>query len=452
MIRTIGYELLGPVIHRWLLGLHQYINYFDDGDTAFLFCARAGQRIRRLYDLFLSGQPGNPAMPGEMFWISRVSVCKGTFVRNRRPAVGLIAHEYAHWPMSKLVEGLLRHHPDRLDRVNLDCEKLQVHGQEFPLWLTSRTSEARVVGTYLEECATAFESYIAELMVDKRRAVLIDSGWQGSAQSMLSGGFPEYDWQGVYFGRMLAPDHDPSIASKTIGIMFERNAYDPAMPESAFALHRHIIETLLEPNGRSIEEIPAGPFKCIANRLIDTNRNEHVDYEKDRLYRHVSSYLQDHAGLQLSQVFARHQAAMGELARIIVTPTRDEARALICKDRSADFGKDLAVPVLLSDNDDRCRNADDRIRHSLWPQGQIALEYEGGVAIDLQLRAAGVVDIVSYFDPKGTKTDTKRADQAEQPSEPVVAVITRTKNRRSCSSGLPRVSRGRPFRTLFGWS
>jgi hypothetical protein len=50
----IGYDLLGPVVQRWLLALHQHLLFHDDGSTVALFCARAGVRISELYDLFLA--------------------------------------------------------------------------------------------------------------------------------------------------------------------------------------------------------------------------------------------------------------------------------------------------------------------------------------------------------------------------------------------------------------
>ena len=36
LARTIGYDLLGPVVHRWLLGLEQHIAFFEEEDAALL--------------------------------------------------------------------------------------------------------------------------------------------------------------------------------------------------------------------------------------------------------------------------------------------------------------------------------------------------------------------------------------------------------------------------------
>ena len=427
----IGYDLLGPVVHRWLLGLHQYVSYFDDGQTEFLYCARAGLRIRNLYQLFLSGYQPRAKVKGRMFWISRVAVCKGTYNREPKGALSQIAQEYANLPMSQLVGGLLRHSPERLQGLNLDRWELKAHGREFPLWLETSMAEAKAIRAYLTECGPAFESYLKDLLAGKSRAVLIDSGWKGSTQSMLTRAFPDYDWQGVYFGRILTEGHDPSIVRNVIGILFEENAYAPEVPESAFILHRHLIETLLEPNGPSIEEIPAGKFKPTADSLIAANVDEVIDKDKDAIYLQVHKYLKDHAGSPFCDIIGRHQKAMEELARIIVLPTRAEARAIHVKNRSADFGKALDVPVLLASDDSTYKDREARVRNALWTQGQIALEYNGGMAKELQLRSTNSESVVSYFDPEGSDAGpgAPQTTEATLPLKPVVAIITRTKNR-----------------------
>ena len=42
----VGYDLLGPVVQRWLLALHQHLQFHDDGSTVALFL-RAGGRPDR---------------------------------------------------------------------------------------------------------------------------------------------------------------------------------------------------------------------------------------------------------------------------------------------------------------------------------------------------------------------------------------------------------------------
>ncbi|MEM7567183.1 MAG: glycosyltransferase, partial [Pseudomonadota bacterium] len=419
----IGHDLLGPVVHRWLLGLHQYLSFFADDNTAFLHCARAGVRIDRLYRTFLEGWGGGPVSPpGSLFWVSRVLAAKGLMRRSPDRAAAVIAREYRHEPISDLLAGLLRHHPDRLSDLDLAREEHKAHGIVFPGWLHGPTPEAAALRDYLDACSDAFEAYLDGLLEGRRRVVLIDSGWQGTMQGLLAGAYPERDWHGLYFGRILSPEADEALADRAVGLLFQAEAYDPARPETAFVLHRHLIESLLEPNGPSVEEVPYGPFEDVAAPLIAANRTDALG-PQDALYAHVWRYLSNNAHLGAAEVVARHQEAMPELARRLVAPTRSEAWALAGKDRSADFGKSLDVPVLIEPDDPRFQGSDARLTHALWAGGQVALEYEGGVARDLQARAA---DLRSSADLEPPRPATP---EASPPPMPTVAIITRTKNR-----------------------
>lgn len=420
LVRHIGHDLLGPVVQRWLLGLHQYISYYDDGKTTFLFCARAGVRIEKLYHLFLEGFNGQMC-PAQMLWLSRVSACKGTFKRAKQLSAAIIAREYQHVPIAELIKGIFRYHPEVLSRLDLTLPEYKAHGTVFSGWIEGPTPAAKEMRNYFSQCHTDLDAYIKQLLVGRTRAVLIDSGWQGSMQSLLAKAFPNIAWRGLYFGRSLLPGHDVSIVNHVLGVMFEGETYRPSRPETAFVRHRHIVESLLEPNGPSIEELPGGAHDSVAKRLIELNEQEQLSKSSDALYLAVVEYLTGEGkNASITEIYARHQSAMGKLARLIVTPTREEAHALICKDRSADFGKKLVVPVLLKPNADE--SADSRIRRSLWQEGQVALEFEGGFARDTQLRLAGCADVASYFDP------SQMASTAEK-YEASVAIITRTKNR-----------------------
>lgn len=430
LTKKISFDLLGPVVLRWLLALNQYISYFDDGYTAFLYCARAGVRIRKLYECFLKGRGAGGVNP-EMFWISRLLIAKGVYScpAARERAVALISREYESQPLSELVSGLLRHQPERLRGVDLSTEPLKAHGFNFPGWLTTTDPAAVVVRSYLTECGTAFETYLNRTLNGRARAVLIDSGWQGSAQSLLRHGFPDVDWKGIYFGRILMGGHDPLIVHDVIGLLFERDVLDTSVPESAFIRHRHIIEGILEPNGPSIEEIFAEPFSTTAQAMIDRCLGEEVLPEIDSLYLEVLRYVEIHAGDTQSSIVAAHQRAMPELARIIVTPTREEALALKIKGRSADFGKVLVVPVLNVEDSGKSDHREDRIRAALWQEGQVALEFDRGIARNMQLQISGCADIDSYFDPRNEVADKTAVAPLPDLAHPKVAIITRTKNR-----------------------
>lgn len=424
LTRHIGYDLMGPVIERWLLGLHQYISYFDDGHTLFLFCARAGVRIKRLYELFLArhGLPQS-AKKMEIFWGSRVSVAKGVFRSSPEAASRVIAKEFHDQPLSYLIQSLLRHHNSLLAKIDLANPDLRAHGFNFPGWIT--TSTAKELRNYLNASSDALQNYVSGITKDYNRVVLIDSGWQGTTQSLLTEAFPTLAWKGLYFGRILTESHDPRITDDVIGILFEGEHFSRAKPETAFVEHRHLIETLLEPNGSSIDEVCGGEFEEIALRLAKSNLEEKPTLVRDPLYMLVEQYLGDsNRENSLALIYSQHECAMKELARILINPTRQEALALNCKDRSADFGKELEVPVLLDKQAENVMTADQRIERALWKQGQVALEYDGKISSEIQLRITGISNVIGYFDPNFLE-DLESNDLLK--SE--VTIITRTKNR-----------------------
>ncbi len=430
LTRRLGREVLGPVMHRWMLALHDQICQLDDGDTVFLFCARAGLRIQRLYELWLEGQELAHWAPTRMFWISRVSICKGLWARMPERTGMVFAREYYDTDMGALVRGLLRHHPNRLAGLCLDG--LPGAGG-FPDWIREKGPVQAVLRGYLRECGPALDGALADVAGAARRVVLIDSGWQGTAQSMLTQAYPERDWMGLYFGRILGPNHDPLITPDVVGLMFERNGYDPQQPASAVAAHHHVVESLLEPNGPSVEELPHVPFAEVAQGLIDANLSAPVESVADALWLETETWIATRAGDPATQVMARADAAEAELARLLITPSRDEALALVCKDRSADFGKALEVPVLIDPASPAHDDFNHRLSEALWKPGQIALEMSGNQARDAQLRSVGLEppDPHSRVPGTGTTSDTD-ADPMPEPGEsgqPQVAIITRTKDR-----------------------
>ncbi|MEM1131240.1 MAG: glycosyltransferase, partial [Pseudomonadota bacterium] len=248
------------------------------------------------------------------------------------------------------------------------------------------------------------------------------------AQSLLAASYPDKTWRGLYLGRILTPAHEPAIVPDCLGLLFEAEAWTPTRPETAIVRHRHLIEGLLEPNARSIEDPVGGPADTVVRSLIKACASVPPDGETDALYVHVRRYIEENRGQSPARILAAHTPAMAELARMILTPTREEARALAGAPRSADFGKPFKVAVLLDPSKDN-GTSDDRIARSLWPEGQIALEHPPATARDLQNRMSGCQSDASYFDPAGSTPTFPQQTRTNETTKPRVAVITRTKNR-----------------------
>ncbi len=435
MRRFIGFDVLGPVVHRWLLGLQQYIAYFDDDDTKFLFCSRAGVRILELYEIYLHGLGRKVPSSAEMFWISRIALCKGLYASDPVLATNIISREYAHGTIRDVVEGIFGSSSELRESLNLTTPDLDAEAEDLGEWLKSNSPVARVVVNYLEQSSAAFDVYLKDVLGGASRGVLVDSGWQGTGQSLLHHGCSDIEWYGLYVGRMLSPSADWVITDRVIGLLFQAERYDPERPETAICLHRHLFETLLEPNGPSVEEVVGGPCGATATAQIAANETADVSVERDPLYILVREYLQVNAGLGPAEILARYSQAATQLARILVKPNREEALALYTKSRSADFGKNIEVPVLVTDIDaedlpEKWAKRDDRIQKSLWPQGQVALEFGGKLRDDVQSRVSGLTDDIGYFDPTSELKDYKhKAGLPADEERPLVAIVTRTKNR-----------------------
>ncbi|ABX16287.1 glycosyltransferase [Burkholderia multivorans] len=426
-IHEIGYNILGPIVQRWMLGINQYINYLSTSQTKILFCARAGVRISKLYETFLENSNFHDSSQRDILWVSRISVAKGIYHRKPELTTKIISNEYAHEPIKNLIKGVLRHQQSRLSHLNLELSEYAAHGFNFPGWIQGPTPAAASMRDYFQKCGVAFDDYIRESLGDCTQAVLIDSGWQGTMQSMLNEAYPEIKWKGLYFGRILTSDFNSKIVDDIIGIIFQSEKYESQDPATAFIRHRHLIEALVEPNGPSIEEIPSGEFLGTANSLIDKNVNE-IYEDHDALFECAMDYLANEGkNASITKIISNYELAIQKAARLILHPSRDDAMALLGKERSADFGKDITVPVLRLPGHSDFATADLRIQHALWQEGQIALEYDGAMAYELQSQISGQRTIAAYFDPKSE--DQKTSGVRAHLNRPSVAIITRTKNR-----------------------
>ncbi|WP_067341805.1 glycosyltransferase [Stappia indica] len=432
--KRLGYDVIGPIVHRWLLGLHQYIAYYDDGQTQYLYCARAGVRIKKLLDIYFSRRGLALSAPGEVFWISRLSVCKGVFAFSESEAAEVIAGEFERVPLSDLLRALLKNAPEILAKIDLAHESLRAHGTNFPGWIRGSSADASLLRGYLSECSDCFKNYLDELTRNKKRILLIDSGWQGTAQKLLDSAFVDLEWRGAYIGRMLQEKFRSNILHNVFGILFENDVFDPRQPATVISIHRHLFETMLEPNGPSIEEIPGGRYGSAVEGAIRDNLNEKIDPYLDQIYMGVEQYIEENAAIPLSEILSRYEDTLPRLSQLLAYPTPLEARALICKDRSADFGRSTKVPVIVT-SEENSDTSEVRISKAIWKQGQIALEYpDDAIRRDIQQRALGLSGADSYFHPSTEQEITW--DHGCDPTNTLsnshvasVAIITRTKNR-----------------------
>jgi glycosyltransferase involved in cell wall biosynthesis len=411
-------------MHHWMLTIDQFVNFYKDGNTEFLFCSRAGGRIKRLYDIYLDLEEQPDKSPGKVFWTSRIAACKGAFYRTPLECAEFLAKEFSATTLHDLLGCLLRQQPELCRQINWDDEDLAWSGGEFVEWLQKKTANVQVLLDYFVECEAAFKEQITVALAGRRRAVLIDSGWQGTTQWLLSGAYPEIEWRGLYFGRSMSVARDEPFTDQVIGTLFQADDYDQAAPETAIVHFRHLIESLLESPGPSIEEIAAGKFRNVAAELIAQNlENFRID-TGDPLFDSTCRYIRDQnrVGASLATIVRRYQAAVPQFERLVLFPTADEAIALGERNRSDGFGRELSLQIVRKGEAFADEHPDDRLARSLWKPGQIAVEFSPPEASERQKAWLASMGKVASLSPIHRLAEDNQALQK-------VAVITRTKER-----------------------
>ncbi len=413
---NFGRDNLGPAIAEYLQDLENTLHYFSKNKNAkILFCARAGVRIRTALSVFC-GRTGR-SLPDswENFWVSRIMIAKGIWTRTPEDAAELFDKEYKHLPLKAACVSIAAGGKGQPVQEMPYSRKPSKVGKA----LLKDKPRTRAAVDHLKQQSELFQDYVSGLVGDHESAVLVDTGWLGTSQSLLRRGFPEYRWFGAYFGLSAVEQHaeDRSHWADAIGLVFQADQVDPAKPETCVIEHRHMIEDLFEPNGPSIESFERDSSGDLVAVGAAENLGELVNIETDPLFAGVLEHLSA-APTDPAQVTAAAQAAWKRLQKFVLTPTLEDTKFYQNTTRSADFGKTLSVPVLKFKEDGDTAN--NRIAQALWKAGQIAVEYTDGMANTVQRRRFGL-DFNWQIEKKQT--------QVQDPNQPKVAIITRTMDR-----------------------
>lgn len=418
---TFGRDDLGPAIAGYLQRLHATILAFEQEHGArTLYVSRAGIRIRRALDTFVRATRLQPPATGEYFWVSRIIVARGVW--NRRPdaAIEVLAKEYKHINLPEFVRGMFRFAPSGA-KLNPVDPSLVGNGADLERFLKSGSKIAEVVLTLFRHQSLLLEGYVKQLLGTGGAALLVDTGWQATAQTLLAKAYPEYEWWGAYFGRTGSSTSDRSEWHRALGLVFESDTFDPKRPQTSPNLNLHLIEYLFEPKGESIawlaQEERGGQIIApgAPGILADAPTRDH-----DPMYVGVLDYLSSlREGIPIAEIRAAEAAAWSRIATKLVHPTKDDLAIFENVTRSADFGRDARVP-LLPKPESRFEgdSPDRRIQDSLWPCGQATVEYPPDIARALQKRLGGdlkAAEVPATLAPKRTR--------------PAVAIITRTMDR-----------------------
>lgn len=427
-----GYELMGPVVHYYLAQLDIHMDYLSKYHNAkFLFTLRAGARIKRLFDIY---KPDH-SLDWDYFSGSRIMVCKGIYHTNPQLAISEILKNFNHASLREVIKSIFK---SEAEVLQLKQEIFDQPAHSLSNFLDSGHQIASKTKNYLKIQSKLFDQYLKSIITGTETPVIIDSGWQGTTQRILSLNYPELNWKGLYFGQYFLPETERYSVSDMTGLIFQVGQYHPNKPHTCFIFHRHLIETLFETNLPSIEKLGKNsnglPYVPNLEKHLDESE---VDQEKDPIYIGVKTYLEDVCNKsKINQIYSQYRSAVKEIDRIITLPTKQDVQRVYTKPRSADFGKELVVDVLLRpESRFEGDTAERRIKTALWTQGQIALEYLQKIAVKQQCVLAGIDESALNRETNGVTrqqyTNIRQLVSTFYENELTgrVAIITRTKDR-----------------------
>lgn len=404
-------EHLGPVAHYFAHKVSEYIEFFNGHNTPVLYCARAGYTINQLVKQ-LPINERHTQIRQSVFWVSRFILSKSFFLQGNSLALECLLAEHRHSSAEVLLNGLL---PNRDNAIEI-AELRGLNGEAVIDLLLKKDSRVASIRNELLEHGNRYNRYIKSLIGDNKRVLLVDSGWQGTIQDLLQSQYSDIEFHGLYFGKIGSANLPKRHWNLKHGLVFEAEKTTSFRqisidrPSQVFALHRHIVEDMLEPNFKSIEHLVEINNELQPLNLDQITGVDEKDFSEATLG--ILEYVKENADLSRGEIQRLFYEACSRLRQSICHPAQVDLDHLGGLHRSFDFGKTGSMPVLFEPKD---RNANDgkdrRIVESLWSHGQIALEYGVGSKTTIEKQTA-LQKSVEKISPSGK-----------------VAIITRTKNR-----------------------
>lgn len=426
-----GKTTLGPIIHYYVHLLDQHMRYLDDGDTKFLYVSRAGVRIKALMDIYRKVVPSVPVHDEDYLWMSRILTVKACYQRAPELALTVIKKEFPAHKVRDVVRALLATE-STVTPFDADTRLFSLPATSIADALQDRHPVFGQIHDHFATVASRFDTQLHKLVAGKSRVVLIDSGWQGTSQTLLEAAYPEYSFVGLYVATMYGAGQTLPTPRQSHGMLFEANEYIPAQPITALWYNRHVMESLFEPKAPSIETLLVDASGNVYAPQADALLQYVAQLEDDAHYIGVRDYL---AGLPadtpIRQLYADFYQASQVFAHKVLFPTVDDIPVIATKKRTADFGRSLVVPVVY-DAVDRHEydSPEQRVREAIWVQGQIAMEYPSYDAAQRQRDLIGGVQAHAFFhDPNEQLAQADAHWQIVQDQQPRVLIVMRTKNR-----------------------
>ncbi|NRG18538.1 glycosyltransferase [Rhizobiales bacterium] len=420
-LHQFGYDALGPIVNAYLLRLHSYLLQCDEKDDKVLFCLRAGLRIQELYETWLTARSTEAPVDVELLGVSRMMAIKAAYCFVPNVATTALGREFSDCSLDQIIRSILNK-----EITSGRCPEFAPIDQ-MPLhkFLKRNDRISEYVNNYLHQQSKIYTEYLARIAGDAKRIILVDSGWKGTSQLLLKAAYSNYEWEGLYFGcigRAQIFDRQPGIMH---GLIFDSQTFRSNKPETAFTIHRHVIESLFEAGIPSFDHIEAKDIykKIDRSEFLKTEIKE----KWDEVYLGVLDYIRSNASDSVYEITTNYHQAVKLLSSAICYPTLDDIFFVSGKSRSLDLGRSGAVDAVMPardrfDGDSKAL----RVAEAIWPTAQARVEYPEEEVEKHQRRI-----VTEYTDGRSSEyfVANEQMGGAIGSGPGHVAIITRTKDR-----------------------
>ena len=376
-----GRDVLGPVFYEFCHRLHLLVGRRHEETAILLFMSRAGIRLRRLYQAYLLSQKIPVCKTSYRdFYISRLSCARACMPHNPEYVSRVIISEYLSFSLGELVRRVFDTDlPKPLGTARVSVDSL------LEVYHSPRDYGQRIRENTGHQ-SSLLRKYLSTVTQSRKNIVLVDSGWHGTTQSMLTRSFKDYSWFGFYFGLRGKSGAGLDHASFKVGLAVDDRHHSPLCPRFCIFDYYHLIESVLEPDVPSV------------NRYVETEGLVRSDVEclevservlwGDDMFMGVTEYFKRPAGVDSGTIDAAATRAYRRLNRLVYFPDRVAATTMQVNDRAADFGKPGICPIVSRVDwmsAGTLRQQRRLIRKSLWKPAQIAVMYPAPLSRILQL-------------------------------------------------------------------
>lgn len=352
---TFGQNVIGPIYASFCVQLWLYLRMSEDhADPVALFCARGGLVMRALYETTLQGLGLTNAARSQDIMISRFVLAKSGLCNADVAVLREIEREHVGRRLDQVVNSFSG------GEINLSDEWHRPYTVEVMKNFLS-SPDAEDFKTHLAEHDLLFRKHFDDVLGQSDRAVLVDTGLYGSIQLFLQNLMPNVDVTSVLLARSnyknFTVDHFPSV----IGILSEKDTYDPFDSHTSILRYWQLIEEMFEPSLSSVMGFTEVDGKVEADLQVPGWQN-HVLNHDHPVFLGAQAYLKTLDLGDLPRIVSDEHAAWKTFKRIIIYPTREEAQYMSVGLRPRDFG----LEGFASDTGNLDESRSLRFKHAHW--------------------------------------------------------------------------------------